>query len=138
MEQLKALRVQRTLGATFIPLEVYSHLSSLSDNKERKEELKLKWRESGMLHGNYLKERFEDPIHAFKTFLEATRWDLNEVKLENEGKRMKLRIASTTLTGEETSLLLEYMKAALNGIGLEIQSCNHMRGLIIIEAEKPS
>jgi len=136
LEHLRVLKAQRTLGGSFIPQDVLSHLMSQIDDGEKMQNLKKKWRESGAWHGNYLKEEFEDPIKAFKTLLETMRWDLNEVKLEEDNAKVKLRIASTTLTIAETDLLLEYVKAALTGIGLKIQKTSHMRGLIIIEAER--
>jgi len=136
LEHLRVLRSQKILGGAYIPQDVLNHLMSHIDDGEKMQNLKLKWHECGAWHGNYLKEEFKDPVKAFKTFLETMRWDLNEIKLEEEDKKVKLRIASTTLTIEETNLLLEYVKAALTGMGLEIQSCNHMRGLLIIEAKR--
>jgi len=137
LEQLRVLRAQRTLGGAFLPMDVLTHLMSHVNDGEKLRKLKEKWRESGSWHGNYLKEEFKDPVQAFKTFLEATRWDLAEVKLKREGDNFKLSIVSTVLTEEDTELLMEYVESAIRSMGYETIKQNHMKGMIILEFRSP-
>ncbi|MCD6412466.1 hypothetical protein J7K91_02205, partial [bacterium] len=87
----------------------------------------------GMLHGKYLKEKFEDPIRAFKTFLEAARWDLNEVEVQKDGDTIKFRCFSTILTEEGTDMLLKYVEGVFHGLGYKTIRNDHMKGMIILE-----
>jgi len=137
LEQLRVLKAQRTLGATFLPTDVLTHLMSHINDEEKMKKLKMKWRMSGAWHGNYLKEEFEDPVKAFKAFLEATRWDLTEVKLKSERDNFKLSIISTVLTEEETELLMEYVESVIQSMGYETIKRNHMKGMIILEFRSP-
>ena len=137
LEQLRVLKAQRTLGATFIPIDVLTHLMGHINDEEKMRELKMKWRMSGAWHGNYLKEEFKDPVKAFKTLLEATRWDLTEVKLKRNYPNIKLSIISTVLTEEETELLMEYVESAIQSMGYETINRNHMKGMIILEFRSP-
>jgi len=137
LEQLRVLQVQRRLGGAFLPIDVLNHLMSHINDEEKMRELKMKWRESGAWHGNYLKEEFKDPVKAFKTFLEAIRWDLAEVKLKREGPNFKLSIVSTVLTEEDTELLMEYVESAIRSMGYETVKRNHMKGMIILEFRSP-
>jgi len=130
MEILEAAHLRSVLGGAYIPLEVLNHLIEACKDMER---LKEKWFESGQWHGKYLKEKFKDPIQAFKALLEATRWDLTEVEAKNEGDKIKLRLVSTILSREGTELLHKYVEGAISSMGYKTVKSEHMKGLIILE-----
>lgn len=136
-EFLKVTCAHRILGGAFVPLDVLNHLvSSACQDQGGHLALQEKWYESGRWHGKYLKEKLEDPVETFKTFLEATRWDLNEVEVKREGDTVKLRCVSTVMTEEATELLLKYVEGALHGIGYETEKNDHMKGIIIFEFKR--
>ncbi|MBC7130083.1 hypothetical protein H5T51_02540, partial [Candidatus Bathyarchaeota archaeon] len=103
-EILEVLYVQRVLGGAFVPQEV---LDYVLDNafKVDKDAFLMKWYDGGRLHGRYLKERFEDPVEALKCFLEATRWDLNEVDVIRNEDGFRLRCVSTAMSMAASELL---------------------------------
>ena len=129
---LKVIRVNRTLGGAYIPMDILNHLFKAA-YKNKPKKIGEKWYESGMLHGKYLKEKFEDPIQAFKTFLEVARWDLNEVEVQKDGDTIKFRCFSTILTEEGTDMLLKYVEGVFHGIGYKTIRNDHMKGMIILE-----
>jgi len=131
-ELLEAMHANKILGGAFVPLDVFNRLVKAAYKAGRKR-LKERWYESGMLHGKYLKERFEDPVEAFKVFLEAARWDLNEVEVRENGETVKFRCFSTVLTKEGTETLLKYIEGALHSMGYKTVRSDHIRGMIILE-----
>jgi len=132
---LGVTHANKILGGAFVPLDVFNHLIK-KVYKVGGKKLKEKWYESGMLHGKYLKERFENPIEAFKSFLEAVRWDLSEVEVKEGEGFVKLRCFSTILTEEGTETLLEYIEGAIRSMGYEIIQSDHVKGMIILEFKR--
>ena len=128
---LKVIRASRTLGGAYIPMDILNHLIKAA--YKNKSKIREKWYESGMLHGKYLKEKFEDPIWAFKTFLEAARWDLNDVEVQKDGDAIKFRCFSTILTEEGTEMLLKYVEGVFHGLGYKTIRNYHMKVMIILE-----
>ena len=133
-EYFEVMHAQKVLGGAFVPLEVLNYLTNKA-YKEEKEQLSAKWYESGKWHGKYLKERFEDPTQAFKAFLEASRWDLNEVQIKKEGETVKVRCVSTVLTQEATELLAKFIEGAMHSLGYKTRKTDGLRGMIVIEFE---
>lgn len=131
-EFLEVMQAQRILGGAFVPLDVLNYLTSKA-YKDEPEQLQTKWYESGKLHGKYLKEKFENPVQAFKAFLEATRWDLNEVEVRQEKNTVKLRCVSTVLTGEATELLAKFIEGAMHSIGYQTEKSDYIKGMIVLE-----
>ena len=131
-EYFEIMQAQRVLGGAFVPLEVLNYLTNKAC-REEKEQLRAKWYESGKWHGKYLKERFEDPTQAFKSFLGASRWDLNEVEIKKEGEKVKVRCVSTILTQEATELLAKFIEGAMHGIGYQTEKNDSMKGMIVLE-----
>jgi len=132
---LEVLHANKILGGTFVPLDVFNHLVKAAYRAGRGK-LKERWYESGMLHGKYLKEKFENPIEAFKAFLEVVRWDLNEVELKEEGNSVRLRCFSTILTEEGTETLLRYVEGALHSMGYKTVKSDYIKGMIILEFKR--
>jgi len=132
---LGVIHANKILGGAFVPLDVFNHLVRAA-YKAGRGKLKERWYESGMLHGKYLKERFENPIEAFKAFLEAARWDLSEVEVKEDGDSVKLRCFSTVLTKEGTETLLRYVEGALHSMGYKTIKSDHIKGMIILEFKR--
>jgi hypothetical protein len=134
-EFLDIMQAQRNLGGAFIPTDVLSYLNNKASDTEI-EQLQKKWFESGKWHGKYLNEKFKEPIEAFKKFLEATRWDLNEVEINKTEKVVKFRCISTLLTGEGTKLLVKFIEGAMMSIGYEIEKSDAIKGMMLLEFKK--
>jgi len=128
----EVMQVSRVLGGVFVPLEVLNLLVKRAYGGEKKS-LHEKWRESGTWHGKYLKEKFEDPVNAFKVFLEACRWDLNEVEVKHGGDSAKVMCVSSTLTSEGTGLLADFIEGAMYGMGFKLENKDVVRGMLILE-----
>lgn len=128
----EVLQASRVLGGVFVPLEVLDHLLKKSSGGERRG-LLAKWCESGVWHGKYLKERFDDPVYALKVFLEACRWDLNEVEVKRDSDNVKVVCVSSVLTLEGTEILAEFVAGAMQGIGFKLVRKDVMRGLLVLD-----
>lgn len=133
---LEVMHVQRILGGAFVPIDVLDYLITKAYRDER-ELLQAKWYESGRWHGKYIREKFENPAQALKTFLEATRWDLGEVAVKQNGNRVKLRCVSTVLTAEATELLSKFIEGAMHGMGYETEDADNMKGMITLQFIMP-
>lgn len=131
-ELLDVMHAHRILGGAFVPLDVLNYLTTKAYETE-KEELQAKWYESGKWHGKYIKEKFEDPIQALKSFLEATRWDLNEVEAKQNKNVVKLRCVSTVLTTEATELLSKFIEGAMHSLGYKTEKSDTLKGMIVFE-----
>jgi len=130
-EVLSVLRAQKALGGAFVPQGV---LNLIAEGPEGlREELLRASYEAGLAHGRYLKEKSQDPIQSLKTFLEVTRWDLNEVEVEREGRTVKLRCVSTSHTAHATELLAKFVEGLIGGLGYQLQKIDWMRGIIVAE-----
>ncbi|MEM2815813.1 MAG: hypothetical protein QW056_06010 [Candidatus Bathyarchaeia archaeon] len=128
---LEVLQAQRVLGGVFVPQEALDFMVE-SIYKNEREKLLSCWHEGGKLHGRYLKERFDDPVEALKCFLEATRWDLNEVDSFSDGETVRLRCVSTVLSLEATELLCKFLEGVVNGLGCEIRGVECLKGMVIV------
>lgn len=134
-EYLEVMQAQRNLGGAFVPVDVLAYLNNKAGATEA-EKLETKWYESGRWHGKYLNDKFEDPVQAFKKFLVATRWDLNEVEVKQNGNTVKFRCISTLLTGKATELLAKFIEGALNSIGYHTSKCDTLKGMIVLDFAK--
>ena len=134
-EFLEIMQAQRNLGGAFVPADVLTYLNSKACGAEV-EQLEKKWYESGQWHGKYLNEKFEDPVQAFKKFLEATRWDLNEVEVRQNEHIIKFRCISTLLTGKATELLAKFIEGAINSIGYQTAKSDTLKGMIVLDFKK--
>jgi hypothetical protein len=134
-EYFEVMYAQRVLGGAFVPLEVLNYLTGEAC-KEGLERLGAVWFESGKWHGKYLKERFEDPVAALKSFLEASRWDLSEVEVKKQGSTAKVRCVSTVLTEEATEVLAKFVKGIMQGIGYQMEKSDCLKGIIVLEFKR--
>jgi hypothetical protein len=134
-EFLEIMQAQRNLGGAFIPADVLVYLNDTASEAEI-EKLEKKWYESGKWHGKYLNEKFEDPVQAFKKFLEATRWDLSEVEVRQNKNTIKFRCISTLLTGKATELLATFIEGAMHSIGYQTDNSDTLKGMILLDFKK--
>jgi hypothetical protein len=129
---LEVIQVQRVLGGTFMPLDVLNYVSDQCFEKE-KDEIRLKWFESGKIYGKYLKERFSSPLKTFQVLLKVMRWDLDEVEIAQNTSNVKIRCVSSSLNSEGTDLLAKFIAGATNGMGYNTEKIDCMKGMIIME-----
>lgn len=134
-EYFEVMYAQRILGGAFVPLGVLDYLTSVAC-KEGKEQLSNMWFESGKWHGKYLKERFDDPVKALESFLEASRWDLSEVEVKKLGATAKVRCVSTVLSEEATQLLAKFIEGIMQGIGYQTEKNDILKGMIVLEFKR--
>lgn len=134
-EFLDVMRSQRNLGGIFVPSDVLEYLNSAACETES-DQLKMKWYESGKWHGKYIQEKFKDPIQTLRNFLEATRWDLSEVEVQNNQGTIKFRCISTLLTGEATDLLSRFIEGAMHSMGYKTHKSDAMKGMILLDFQK--
>ena len=131
-EFFEVMYAQRILGGAFVPLDVLNYLTN-AVCKDNKEQLGTVWFDSGKWHGKYLKERFDDPVKALKSFLEASRWDLSEVEVKRLGGTAKVRCVSTVLSEEATQLLARFTEGIMQGIGYHTEKSDILKGMIVQE-----
>lgn len=131
-EFFEVMQAQRNLGGTFVPFEILNYLTSKAF-KDEKQVVQAQWYESGKWYGKYLKEKFDDALEAFRRFLEASRWDLNEVEIRRNSDTVKLRCVSTVLTEEATDTLSRFIEGIIHSLGYETKKKDSMRGMILIE-----
>jgi hypothetical protein len=82
-----------------------------------------------------LKEKFDDPVNAFGSFLELSRWDLNEVEVKQVDGTLKVRCVSTVLTDEGTELLTKFIEGVMDGMGYKIGKLDVLKGMIILQSK---
>lgn len=127
------MQAHRVLGGLFVPSGV---LDFMIENcyKNNSSGLEALWYETGKWNGRYLKEKFVNPVDAFHSFLELSRWDLNEVDVQNEGNELKVRCISTVMSVEGTKLLAKYIEGVVNGLDYRTQALDVMKGMIILRS----
>jgi hypothetical protein len=128
------MQAHRVLGGVFVPSSVLDFLIS-EVYPEKKDQLLAKWFESGRWHGKYLKEKFDNPITAFGSFLELSRWDLNEVEVKELEGSVKVRCVSTVLTNEGTEMLAKFIEGVMDGLGYKTHKMDCLKGMIILESK---
>lgn len=128
----KILQSQRASGAVFTPLTVFDFMTNKVYTTDKEELLNI-WFESGKWYGKYIKEKFDAPIQALADFLQAARWDLNEVDVKKTDDNFKLNCTSTSLSKEATELLLKFISGAITGMNCKILNNEFMKGLILVE-----
>jgi len=131
-EFLDIMQSQRNLGGAFVPSDVLDYLNSKACGTDE-DQLQEKWYESGKWHGKYINEKFNDPIHVLKKFLEATRWDLSEVEVRRCKNIVKFRCISNLLTGAETELLAKFIEGAMHSIGFQTDKRDALKGMLLFE-----
>lgn len=134
----QVLQASKVLGGVFVPFEVLSHLIEKAYSSGDKKILSAKWFESGVWHGKYLKEKFEDSVSAFRLFLEACRWDLDEVEVKKTENGVKVVCVSSVLTLEATEFLAEFVAGAMSGIGFKQEKKDVVKGMLILDFKPQS
>jgi hypothetical protein len=132
VELCEVMQTYRVLGGTFVPMDVLSFLSNKA-YKEDKETFQTKWYESGVWYGKFLKEKFEDPVQAFRQLLAATRWELSEVEATRDRSTVKIRCISNVLSNEDTELLVKFIEGVMHGIGFKSEKLDYLKGIVALE-----
>ncbi|MCW4007001.1 MAG: hypothetical protein NWF04_10505 [Candidatus Bathyarchaeota archaeon] len=129
------LQTHRVLGGLFVPSGVLDYM--IKNCRHNASQVQRLWFESGQWNGKYLKETFDDPVEAFKDFMELSRWDLNEVDIKVAGVDVvKVRCVSTVMTLESTALLAKYVEGVMTGLGYTTHKLDCLKGMIILESRK--
>ena len=129
------MQAHRVLGGVFLPSDVLDYLIDAVYPEGRKQ-LLSKWFESGRWNGKYLKERFDTPVEAFGSFLELSRWDLNEVEVKDLGAVVKVRCVSTVLSAAGTELLASFIEGVMDGLGYKTEKSDCMKGMMVLEFKR--
>jgi len=129
------LQSNRVLGGLFVPLGVLDFMLEKCSGDEL-EKLRNLWFESGRWTGKYLSEKFTNPIEAFGSFLQLSRWDLNEVDIKKEGETVRVRCISTVMSIENTNLLGRFIEGVVVGLGYVVLSVECLKGMIILSSKK--
>ncbi len=130
------MQTHRVLGGLFVPSGVLDFMINKCYKDDANGSLEELWYETGKWNGRYLKEKFVNPVDAFRSFLELSRWDLNEVDVQNVGNEVKVRCVSTVLSVEGTQLLAKYIEGAINGLDYKTEIVDVMKGMIILQSRK--
>ena len=128
---LEVAHAQR-LSMTLIPLEVLNYLTDKAD----KAELKAKWFEAGEWYGKYLCEKFQNPVQALKSLLEATRWDLDEIDVEEKGDAARFRCVSAIISLEETESLIKFIEGAMCSLGYRTEKNDCVKGILLLHFQR--
>ncbi len=137
IELCAVLNAYRVLGGVFVPMDVLTYLTNKAYTED-KAAFQAKWYDSGLWYGKFLKEKFTDPVLTFKSFLEATRWDLSEVDVTHDTRSgsIKLRCISNVMTNQETELLVKFIEGVMHSLGYQIEKRDYMRGIAAVEFKK--
>ena len=127
------LQTHRVLGGLFVPSGVLDYMIEKLCDGDALYQLQALWYESGKWNGKYLKEKFSDPIDAFRHFLELSRWDLNEVEVKSGANSVKVRCISTVMSLEGTQLLAKFIEGVMNGMNFKTVQADCLKGMIILE-----
>ena len=134
-EFFNVLQTNRVLGGLFVPSGVLDYMIG-KIYKNDAQQLQELWYESGKWNGKYLKEKFNDPVSAFRDFLGLSRWDLNEVDVKNDSNAVRVRCISTVMSVEGTRLLARFIEGIMNGMDYDTVKDSSLKGMIILEFKK--
>ena len=129
------IQTHRVLGGLFIPSGVLDFILEKC-SKADLDELQTLWYDTGKWNGRYLREKFVNSVDAFRSFLELSRWDLNEVNIKNIGDEVKVRCVSTVMSIEGTKMLAKYIEGVMNGLNYKTEHVDVMKGMIILQSKK--
>ena len=136
LDELEALantiQAQRASGLTLIPIEVLRFIEDKVDGRE----LESKWLEAGSWYGKYLKGKVEDPIKFLRNLLKATRWELDELEVIEEGDSIVFRCISSALSMKGTNCLKSFIEGAMQSLGYEVEGFDQARGILMMKFKK--
>ncbi|MEZ0394443.1 MAG: hypothetical protein ABWK00_05320 [Desulfurococcaceae archaeon] len=126
-EILELMEMERKLGSLWMPAEL-ADLQCISNEEA--------WRRSGIAHGIYMRERLKDPLRALAALLGLLRWDLSEVKIEEEGGAAKALLVSAVLDEGSLASLASFVEGALQALGYSCGERRIYRGLALLTCKK--
>ncbi len=128
---IEVIQTQR-MSMTLIPLQILNYLMKNAE----KNQLETQWYEAGEWYGKYLSEKFEEPVQMFKRLLEATRWELDEINVEEENDSASFRCVSAIQTIEETMFLLKFIQGTMHSLEYRTDKKDYLKGLILLHFHK--
>ncbi len=128
------MEMQRSSGAALMPVDLCNYMISRLCETE-KDVMTQKWREAGVWYGKYLSSRFsiDRTPEMLVKLLTATRWDLTEVKVTNEGTNVKFQCIAPHLPEDSTQLLACFVEGAMQSVNHRIVSSDILKGMILQE-----
>lgn len=131
------METQKASGAVITPVDVLTYLIGELYPSGR-EVLCKRWYESGQWYGKYLLDRFhnQNQVETLGKLLEVTRWDLREVRVEEEGGVVRVRCVSPLLPLENTELLVRFVEGVMDSLGYKVRKEDFMKGIILLEFER--
>jgi hypothetical protein len=128
---LRAVKTLRVLGGVFTPQLVFECL--LDENcRSSRERLLEKWFESGKTYGSYLRDS-SSKEQVLRGLLEVLRWDLSEVRVDNEGGNYRVKCTATAITSDEAECIAKFIEGVVVGLNCNLVHKESMRGLVIVE-----
>jgi|UniRef100_A0A7J3XYR2 hypothetical protein len=127
---LKVVEVERKLGAVFIPHEA---LEAVLKDNANPGELRRIFYEAGRSYGLYIRSKYNGSLDIVKSFLEKTRWDLNEVSILQLEGTVRVICLSTLMSDVETSIMLGFIEGLMNGLGYTAIREEVARGIIVAD-----
>ncbi|MGC9182097.1 hypothetical protein [Thermogladius sp.] len=127
---LKVVEVEKKLGAVFVPHEV---VETLLEKTGGTDDVRRVFYEAGRAYGLYIRNRYRGSLDIVRSFLEKTRWDLNEVSVVEQGDSYKLMCVSTVMGEVETNMTASFIEGLLAGLGYSILREEVSKGIIVVE-----
>ncbi|MHA1631788.1 MAG: hypothetical protein ACTSXC_03120 [Candidatus Freyarchaeota archaeon] len=133
----RVMEVRKASGHVLIPRETLNLLIKKLYPKEGKN-LRETWLEAGRWFGKFLAARIhgDEAVNLFIKTLTESEWELDEVKLEEKGDVLTLRLISFTMPEENTELLMNYVEGAMESLGYKTENKESMRGMITLNLQK--
>jgi hypothetical protein len=127
--------IYKSCGAKIVSDEVLNYLIN-GMYTMGKDDLHRKCYAFGQLCGKSLMAKHENPVQVLEKFLAATEWDLNEVAVEQEKGKVKIRCVSPILSLENTELLVKFVEGIMHEFNYKTEKQDYVKGIISLEYGK--
>ncbi len=128
VDAYEVFNVTRTSGAVQIPRSNLDAMISELYKSDRDQLLEV-WERAGRWYGEYLRTLLGSGALAFfERALEAS-WNLDEVKIEEDGLMTRMRFTSFIMSNELTELLINYITGFMRSLGHVSMEMDYRRGL---------
>ncbi len=97
------------------------------------------WFDAGVwLAKRYLTGKSQDPFEAFITDLQDFTWNIPELEFNRNKDKLSVRVVSPRLPESYTLLFMSFLEGTIQTFGYELKTKDNSRGIICIQATKPS
>lgn len=135
VEEREILKAAREAGFMLGLENLWYGMADIAYRSARDEALKM-WFEAGVwLAKRYTTGDYGDPLLAFKRDLEAFTLNAAEFNLQRVGKLVRISVISPSFPSSYASLLLCFLKGALEAFGYRVVSSEALKGFVRLEAE---